>query len=137
MILRIGESSTGCNKRTLPGCPLPGGISRDQLLSLMNQYKYGINGALDEHFGISVAEMVKAGCIVFVPNGGGQTEIVGTPELIYNGVEDAVAKITSVLRDDSAQEMVLERLGHQGELFSTLAFCQNMERVVDRFFGKR
>ncbi len=112
---------------------LDGGLPREELLSLMDRYKYGINGALDEHFGIAVAELVKAGSIVFVPNGGGQTEIVGMPELIYDDVDDAVAKITAVLSDEQAQQAALEKLAQQSKIFSTETFCQHMQQTVRDF----
>jgi len=114
---------------------LDSGCSREELFSLMNGHKYGISGALDEHFGMAVAEMVKAGCIVFVPNGGGQTEIVDTPELIYENADDAVDKITRVLNDEGLQKRLLDRMGQQSKIFSTQAFCGSMQRVVHQFFA--
>ena len=114
---------------------LDAGLARTELFSLMNRHKYGINGALDEHFGMAVAEMVKAGCIVFVPNGGGQTEIVDTPELIYESADDAVDKITRVLSEDGLQKRLLDRMDQQGKIFSTQAFCGSMRRVVHQFFA--
>ena len=110
-----------------------GGLPRAELLSLMNRHKYGINGALDEHFGIAVAELVKSGSIVFVPNGGGQTEIVGAPELIYDGVDDAVAKIIAVVSEENAQQIALEKMAQQGDIFSIEAFCNKMRRTVQDF----
>ena len=110
-----------------------GGLPRAELLSLMNRHKYGINGALDEHFGIAVAELVKSGSIVFVPNGGGQKEIVGAPELIYDGVDDAVAKIIAVVSEENAQQIALEKMAHQGDIFSIEAFCNKMRRTVQDF----
>ena len=49
----------------------------------------------EEHFGMVVAEMIKAACIVFVPKGGGQVEIVGEDErMIYDDMIEASEKIT-------------------------------------------
>ena len=112
-------------------------IPRDELFQLMNRYKYGINGALDEHFGIAVAEMMKSGCIVFVPHRGGQTEIIDTPELIYENVDDAVDKILKVLRDEVPHGELLQRLERQGEMFSTETFCRSMQANVSEFFSAR
>ena len=36
-----------------------------------------LHGMREEHFGMAPAEMARAGVIVWVPNGGGQMEIVG------------------------------------------------------------
>ena len=46
------------------------GLSRDALAARMAGHRYGIHGHLNEHFGMVVAEMVHAGCIVWVPNDG-------------------------------------------------------------------
>ena len=51
-----------------------------------------------EAFGISVAEMVKAGAIVFAPNNGGQTEVINSPDLLFSGADDAVRKICSLFK---------------------------------------
>ena len=112
-------------------------VSNRELISLMDQYKYGIHGALDEPFGIAIAEMVKSGCIVFVPDGGGQTEIVGASELTYESIDDAAVKITRVLREKSLQSTLQNHLESQGDLFSTQTFCQTIQRVVHEYFAQR
>ena len=109
-------------------------LSREDLFDLMDLYKYGINAALDEPFGIAVAEMVKAGCMVFVPNAGGQTEIVDAPELVYDHFEDAVDKITCVLNDEALQRTLLGQLQTQGRIFSTESFCRRIQGVVNDYF---
>jgi len=109
-------------------------MPREELQGIMSRSKYGINAAPDEPFGIAVAEMVKAGCIVFVPNGGGQKEIVDTTELVYDDAADAVDKITRVLNDHELQRALLHRMADQGRIFSTEAFCQNIRAIVRDFF---
>lgn len=111
-----------------------GVLSKDQLFPLMDQYKYGINGALDEPFGIAVAELAKAGCIVFAPNGGGQKEILGTPDLVFDNMEDGVQKIIRVLQDEALQKAMLTQLAQRSETFSTTAFCEGTQRVVTKYF---
>ena len=116
---------------------LEGPMARQELRSLMTQVKYGINAATDEPFGIALAEMVNAGCIVFVPDSGGQTEVVDDPQLTYSGVDDAVEKITKVLESKSLQQSLLGRLENQEEVFSTQAFCGAMRMVAGEFFVAR
>jgi glycosyltransferase involved in cell wall biosynthesis len=53
------------------------GLSRQALSRLIADHRYGIHGMRDEHFGIAVADLVRGGCIVFVPEEGGPREIVG------------------------------------------------------------
>ena len=52
-------------------------IAREDLAELMSTHRYGIHGMREEHFGMAPAEMAAAGMLVWVPAGGGQTEIVG------------------------------------------------------------
>jgi glycosyltransferase involved in cell wall biosynthesis len=111
-----------------------GVLPKDQLFPLMNENRYGINGALDEPFGIAVAELVKAGCIVFAPNGGGQKEILGTPELVFDNRDDGAQKIIQVLEDEALQQAMLTKLARRSEAFSTAAFCEGTQRVVTQYF---
>ena len=114
---------------------LEGEMSREQLHSMMDRSKYGINAASDEPFGIAVAEMVSAGCIVFVPDSGGQTEIVNDPRLIFSSIQDAVDKIVNVLDSETLQQSMRDTLSHQDAAFSTQAFCGSMRNVVQQFFA--
>ena len=114
---------------------MDGVLNRKELYSVMGRHKYGINGAEEEPFGIAAAEMVKAGCIVFVSAGGGQTEIVATPELTYGSVEEGTEKISAVLASEGLQHSMLDHLNHQGKQFSTQAFCENARRVVAQYFS--
>ncbi len=57
-----------------------------------------------------MGELVQAGCITFVPNGGGQMEIVNHPELIYGNDDDAVQKIVAVLENPPLQEALRSTL---------------------------
>ena len=88
---------------------LDGLLTRAELRCLMDEYKYGINAATDEPFGIAVAEMVSAGCIVFVPNSGGQTEIVNAPQLTFSTVDEAVDKISNVVSNNELQKILAGR----------------------------
>jgi hypothetical protein len=105
-------------------------ISREALLRLVSKHKYGIHGMQYEHFGIAVAEMVKAGCIVFVPGGGGQVEIVDDERLIYNSEREAIWKIITVLSDKNFQLSLLRRLASQAQLFSTEHFINQIRGIV-------
>lgn len=109
-------------------------LPRQELVDLVSKHKYGIHGMQNEHFGIAVAEMTKAGCIVFVPTGGGQAEIVSNPRLIYNSTEDAVAKISFVLSHSDAQFDLCQELCQNAEQFSVTNFMNNIRQVVGQFF---
>jgi glycosyltransferase involved in cell wall biosynthesis len=103
-------------------------------LKFIAQHKYGISGRQNEPFGIAVAEMVKAGSIVWVPNGGGQKEIVGHKDLIYSDIEDAVNKIERVLGDDAMQASLRRHLSMRNEIFSVDKFKLTIKDLVSKFF---
>lgn len=84
-----------------------------------------------------MAEMVKGGCIVFVPNGGGQTEIVNHPALIYEDDDDAVRKIETVLAGAALQESLREHLSQAAQRFSIENFKTVILHVVGRFLREK
>lgn len=102
-------------------------------LELIAQHRFGISGSENEAFGIAVAEMVKAGCIVWVPNGSGQVEIVNHPSLIYNDVEDAVNKIEHILKNNTMQVELREHFAKQSNKFFTGKFMSEIREVVYQF----
>ena len=109
-------------------------LSRAELVQMVARHRYGIHGMKEEHFGMAVAEMVRAGCIVFVPRGGGQTEIVGTEErLLYETATEAVTKIVRTLSDEDEQADLRAYLSTRKELFSTERFVQQIRTIVREF----
>jgi glycosyltransferase involved in cell wall biosynthesis len=108
-------------------------VSREELVRIVTTHRYGIHGMVDEHFGMAVAEMVRGGCIVFVPNSGGAVEIVGDePHLKYDDLSDAVEKIGEVLDDPGLRERVRTNLGRRRELCSAEHFVDQIREVVRR-----
>lgn len=108
-------------------------LDRSQLIELVSRQRYGIHGMQEEHFGISIAEIAKAGCIMFVPNGGGQVEIVDDPRLTYNTPKSARDKILRVLDDRKLQASLRTQLCLQAQNFSTERFVRELREVVRRF----
>lgn len=104
---------------------------------LMARHRYGINGCRREAFGIAVAELVKAGCITFVPNGGGQTEIVGHPALTFTDENDAVTKIESVLASRGLQQNLHRHLAGRAQELSTEKFIRTARELVSEFLRKK
>jgi glycosyltransferase involved in cell wall biosynthesis len=98
------------------------------------RHKYGLSGRRGEAFGIAVAEMVKAGCIVWVPGEGGQTEIVDHSDLVYSGRYQAVDLVRRVLADPGAQAELKRHLAARAEAFSVGRFAGGIRAVVRDFF---
>lgn len=108
-----------------------GELKRENLMKLISEYRFGIHGFQNEHFGIAVAEMVKAGNIVFVPNGGGQREIVNYDQrLIYSSTEDAVKKIDEILHNRELQNELSDIMHSSGQRFSSVKFMQQIQIIV-------
>jgi glycosyltransferase involved in cell wall biosynthesis len=117
-------------------CSLEGPKYGKDKKMFLSEHKYGISGRKNEPFGIAVAEMIKAGCIVWVPEGGGQVEIVDHPDLIYKSEKDAVAKIEKILKKNKKQKELLKHLQNQSKKFSTYAFMLEVKSLVSEFFER-
>lgn len=111
------------------------GLSYEDYSQLLYRCKYGIHFK-PEPFGISVAEMVKAGTITFARGNSGPTEIIGreNSELFFTNLEDAIAKVTHVLADSDKQHKLLAALEKQKSLFSTDRFMSEINQVVTQYF---
>lgn len=106
-------------------------LSRDELHDVVARHKYGIHGMKNEHFGMAVAEMTLGGCVVFVPNGGGQTEIVrNDPRLLYDSIDEAVEKITRVLDDEKTQLELQAKLHAHAHSFREDRFMRHIQEMV-------
>jgi glycosyltransferase involved in cell wall biosynthesis len=112
---------------------LEGWTLGDRKRELLAGHRFGINACPNEAFGIAVAEMVLAGCLVFVPNGGGQVEIINHPALIYEDEADAVEKIDYVLTHEAEQEKLRAHLRLGSTSISVKTFVEKIRRIVAEF----
>ena len=101
-----------------------GRVSGTKKAQLLAGCRYGIQTCGAESFGISVAEMVKAGAIVFAPNDGGQTEVLAHPDLLFTGVDDAAEKICAVLSSEERQGALRIHLAQRSEMFGAGMFME-------------
>jgi glycosyltransferase involved in cell wall biosynthesis len=105
---------------------------RASLRNLMARSRYGLHGMLDEHFGMAVAEMARAGCVVFAHDSGGQREILDDSRLLYASEDDAVRKIEAVLADGALQRQLRENLFERSQLFTAARFMEAVRELVCR-----
>jgi glycosyltransferase involved in cell wall biosynthesis len=111
-------------------------LPRPALTDLLSRQRWGIHAMPDEHFGIAVAEMVRAGCIPFVPTTGGPREIVGDePALLFDSPADAVRRITAVLGDERLQAELRRRLAARAPLFTPERFAARLRALVAQVAG--
>jgi glycosyltransferase involved in cell wall biosynthesis len=108
-------------------------VSRGEVRELMATHRYGIHGMREEHFGMAPAELARAGCIVWVPRGGGQMEIVNREDaLMYDSVDDAAGKIVRTL-GDAAEQARLRSVLASADRFSTAHFVEQVREIVAGF----
>lgn len=111
-------------------------LSRSELCDLMSRARIGVHAKENEHFGISVAELVRCGAAVFVHDSGGQTEIVGNdPKLTYTDVKEAAGKIVAVLQDPGLRNDILTGLAVCRAKLGTEPFCDAIREVVTDALG--
>jgi glycosyltransferase involved in cell wall biosynthesis len=109
------------------------GLTREELAHEVALHRYGIHAMKEEHFGIAVAEMVRAGCIPFVHDSGGPVEIVGgLRELRFQDVADGAGALSAVAGDRELTGRLREALAHQKEMFSVERFCDSLREVMRR-----
>jgi glycosyltransferase involved in cell wall biosynthesis len=111
-------------------------LTSTEVRTAIAAHRYGIHGMREEHFGMAPAEMVRGGCVVWVPRGGGQTEIVGDePTLLYEEEDEAAEKIVRVMSDPAEQARLRAHLAARGERFSTARFVAEIRDIVAAFEG--
>lgn len=121
--------------RYSPWITWEGAVSERKKAQLIASHKYGLHGREHEPFGIAVAEMVKAGSIVWAPDGGGQVEILGHPDLCYRSVDDAARKIIKVLTNEDMASQLRSHLAFRASLFTTKRYQQAIRDVVSGFLS--
>jgi len=108
-----------------------GPLNGDEITDLLPQFKYGINTCLREAFGISTAEMFKAGILTFVPQQGAQNEIIGSENLIFSDIQDATNKIESILRSEELQLYLIDNIKKKKKDFSSKKFKNEVLKIFN------
>ena len=110
-----------------------GRLFEDDKIRMLTRHRFGIHACKGDAFPGAVVEMVKAGCITFVPNEGGQVDIVNHSALIYGDLQDAIDKIQRVLKDDALQTELQNHVAMQADMFSNDRFVVEIKDVVQEF----
>jgi glycosyltransferase involved in cell wall biosynthesis len=101
-----------------------GRVSGARKAEILANCRFGIQTSTAEAFGIAVAEMVKAGAIVFASNDGGQTEVLSDPDLLFAGVDDAVDKISAALSSPEKERALRAHLARRSRMFGAGEFME-------------
>lgn len=141
LIGECGDDPYGRKIRSLvvdkPWIIMEGRQSGKRKAELLTSCRYALHTCNHEAFGITVAEFVKAGCIPFIPDTGGQTEIVPYPELQFRTEQEAIEKIVSVLESPPRQKGLLTKLKARAELFSAKHFQQESLKIIQKILSKK
>jgi glycosyltransferase involved in cell wall biosynthesis len=125
-------------RRAGPWVTVEGPMPAAALTSLLSRHRYFVHAMRQEHFGMSVAQALRAGCIPFVFDDGGQVEIAGDePLLRYRSIEDAAAKILTVMHDCRLQDALATRLTARAAWFSPDTFMTRVRGVVEHTLAAR
>jgi glycosyltransferase involved in cell wall biosynthesis len=109
-----------------------GRVSGTRKAQILSSCRFGIQTTGAEAFGISVAEMMKAGAIVFAPAEGGQAEILQHPELLFADIHEAVEKIEAALESPSLQSALRAFLAGRAQLFSSDNFIRDTRAFIEK-----
>ncbi len=109
-------------------------LPREAMVALVARQKYGLHAQVGEHFGIAVAELVRAGCLTFVARPGGPVEIVGDePRLTFGSAAEAVERIDDVLCGPDLRDRLRGHLAARRHLYTAERFVREMRRIVEQF----
>jgi glycosyltransferase involved in cell wall biosynthesis len=101
-----------------------------QVWETLSSSMFFVHGRKFEHFGIAILEAVAAGCLAFVHDSGGQTEIVRSPLLRYKEPADVVQGMELLLQDAGVRNRTVKELRHTAEEFLGRDFGKELERVL-------
>lgn len=111
-------------------------LSRGDLDRLLSRNKFGIHWKV-EPFGMTIGEMVQAGCTPFVKDKGGQTEIVdGETSLMFCDENQAADRIAAILEDPLKQKALNAKLRKRIQRFSAENFKLDLNRAVENALEK-
>lgn len=111
----------------------PGFLHLPRKQSVLASHTFALHACRIEAFGIAVAEMAAMGCIPFVPSSGGAGEIVPFPELQFADEDEAVAKITALLRDPARVHELAAAMPGQVVRFAPTRFAERLRAIVLEF----
>jgi len=111
---------------------LEGQMQGEALNRMLREHKYGINGSRTEQFGIAIAEMIAAGMIPFVPNSGGQRELVKeNPAVMFDTTEEAVEKIAKIHSDSHLAAETRQSFPDIEKEYGKKVFKKEIQQIVD------
>jgi len=105
-------------------------LTKKNVVSILRKAKVYLHPPVMEHFGISIAEAMAAGCIPIVYDCGGVNEFVPA-EYRYHDLEDAAKKVDKAIESWSVKKS--RKMVEIAQKFTTKAFSNEFSKVFSEF----
>ncbi|APX91407.1 hypothetical protein BV394_16075 (plasmid) [Brevirhabdus pacifica] len=120
-----------------PGLELHPDASPSRLATLLARASLGLHCYRQEHFGIAVAEMITAGILPVVHDGGGVAELVPDPALRFADPAGATRRLARLLALPLTERARMAHCLGQGKaLKKALDFEAELDRVTGPFLAR-
>ena len=111
-------------------------VSESTKKTLLCKATYGLHSMPKEHFGIAIVEMMSFRMIPFVPNGGGQIEVVNNEMLTYSSKNDLLQKFELVLNNSKLRRRISNECYQRAQDFSEEIFMNKFSFLVSEIIGQ-
>jgi glycosyltransferase involved in cell wall biosynthesis len=116
-----------------PGLHVHADADDASLSALLARARFGLHCYRHEHFGIAVAEMITAGTVPLVYDGGGVRELVTRPDLRFRSPAEAVRKLAALIARPVAEtDAIAAELARGPALAAALDFEAELARVLPK-----
>ena len=105
-------------------------LERPALEALAGRSRYGVHLMEDEHFGIAVAELQTAGCIVLVHDSGGPREIVASDRQCFSDTDTGGVRLHQIWASPELQAQLHLAARPQGLKFAPEVFCAALRQEI-------
>lgn len=117
-----------------PWLHLHGRATGQEKAALLARCEFGLHTRPNEPFGVSVAEMMAAGCLVFTPAGGAPGDLLRDTGLTFESPLSADRVIADVLaRPNPERAKIAADLRSRAQAFTPDVFCQKVTELVAEF----
>ena len=116
---------------------LKGPLYGEDKAAFLSQFRYAIHTRTDEPFGITLVELMKAGCIPIAPHSCGSAEILSHPSLLFASEVEAVSRVRQLFCDANLSRSVRSFIRKRAEQFSTDRFCKDVVTLVSAMIDNR
>ncbi len=98
--------------------------------SILAQHTFGIHACRGDAFPGVLIEMMKAGCVVWAHDSGGQPDILENSSLLFTNNNDAADKIDGMLSDKDLLITTQRKLLALSQQYSVESYMNNIVRIV-------